>query len=280
MKVGRNVRSVIAAATSLSVLTASLAAFDMSASAADNQLNIHVYLCSTSCVNLSSLCDDVTLGTYGTPATFSERLPAITGYVYGYYANSGAYINFYDFVSSDIRHSPARLCANNYSGNESAFLGVIVNGCPCTDRNCVSGSSTLHHNNLEMFKNDLPVYNPDNECAMYITVSNLCSNNGGEHHGVFGASNKDEMYMITSDYDYRNSHDDNNAYAYARKNVVHEIGHLYNVTDHYNTTALPSQDPDCIWGANKNNYLILKNCTTCYVCQQTIYRNRNIYQHT
>ena len=97
MKIKKLFMSISSVITAFSLLTAANVYSPMEASAWNNQLNIRITMCTTMCVSFSSICDSVTLGTYGTPSSFNDRLPHTTGYVYGYYANCGAHVNFLDF---------------------------------------------------------------------------------------------------------------------------------------------------------------------------------------
>ena len=143
---------------------------------------------------------------------------------------------------------------------------------------CVNGN--LHHNNIYMFRNDLPSYDANNMCAVYLTASTLCATNNSSHFDVDGVTWPNSMACIVRDPDYDYSHDDDNPYAYSRMVMVHEIGHLFNVEDHYSNYATANSEPDCIWGDNAYNYRIAKTCSTCSTCHNTIVNNRNLYHHT
>ena len=83
-----------------------------------------------------------------------------------------------------------------------------------------------------------------------------------------------------SDYAYEHQEGETNPYAYARMTLVHELGHIYHVEDHYDLADSSNYNPDCIWGDNRYDYDIASICSTCSTCHNTIINNRNNYQHT
>lgn len=280
--------------TALTLLIAVEAYFPINVLAAENQLNIRVFMCTTMTCNYNEIITDKTeptINTYGVPTSFTERLPSITGYVQAYCANLGAYINFLDFNGYGMLESPARTCADNAASYNTTFFNVVSNGCPCNgaapdgDENCFNG--TLHHNNYLSFRNHLLLtdlnsaydFNPNNMYAIYLTASSLCSNNGGSHHGIYGIHLANDNIIVASDADYKKEHDDQNAYAYARSLLIHEIGHAYNVNDHQSGAVL-IYNPYCLWGAYSSRYEVITACQMCTVCRDIIYENRNIYQHS
>lgn len=279
MKIKKLFMSISSVITAFSLLTAANVYSPMEASAWNNQLNIKVYMCQTMCANLSSICDSATLGTYGVPTGFTDRLPAITGYTYGYYMNCGAHLNFSDFSpANDLLNSPAAQCASNSSN----YVNTITNGCYCYD-NAQCLNVTQHHSSIYNYRDALPTFNSSNTAVICLTASALCNHSSNGHGSLLGVTWSNDMIIISRDSDYKETHEkDGNAYAYARKTLVHEIGHMYNVVDHYNenTSVLPAKDPNCIWGANKNDYDVLTICQTCDICHSTIYNNRNLYQHS
>ena len=244
-------------------------------------------MCTTMCNNFHDYLDlsDVTYGTYGVPTSFTTRLSAITGYVYGYYMNSGAYVHTIFSSTDSIVDSPAGECASNAANFNSTYYDVLLYGCPCNgtgmigDVKCTKG--TLHHNNVFKFQLDLPEYNPSNECAVYLTTSTLCHTEGTTHRDdLNGVAIPGAMAIVVRDTDYCFNNSTDNPYAYARATMVHEVGHLYNVEDHYGDLASGDSDPDCIWGDNRNFYDIVKTCSTCSTCHSTIINNRNKFHHT
>lgn len=67
-------------------------------------------MCDTMCYQFHGNDGHITAGTYGVPASFNKRLPAIMNYVYGYYRNCGIVMN-YEFTTANIRRTPAGNCA-------------------------------------------------------------------------------------------------------------------------------------------------------------------------
>ncbi len=230
------------------------------------------------CTNLSFVCDDVTLGTYGVPNSFNTRLRYITSYAYSYYMNLGAKINFSDFnPATDLLESPAYVCA----AESDDFISAIMSDCPCkSEMQCQVGSR--HCNNIDKFSGSIPEYNENNTAVLYLTISKMCANTSTMHGNPYGATNRSEMWALVRDVDYFYSHNNETAYpyAYARLVTVHEIGHLYNVADHYGDYATSNSVANCVWGDNREDFDIAKVCTTCSICHDTIVANRDIYQHT
>ncbi|ERJ93011.1 hypothetical protein RUMCAL_02327 [Ruminococcus callidus ATCC 27760] len=222
-------------------------------------------------LTVKTYMDSAELAIYGVPAAFTQRFPEIEKRVEYYYANrtDGINVNVV-FSSQDIVNSPARKCADNSSN----FENTVQYGCPCyTNTQCENG--TRHHNNAEVFKSILP--NPANSktATWLFTASYICANNS--HHGVNGVCWKTSRKIISSDYDYRvpKSKKGEDIYAFASKTIIHEIGHLYDVKDHYN--VLPDQYPKCMWGTERGKYIIASSMATCPQCLEKLNQNKNRY---
>lgn len=294
MKLKKLFSSVCSVLTSLTLLIAVESYFPANVLASENQLNIRIFMCTTITSDFDEIItdkDEPTINTYGMPTSFNERLPAVTGYVHAYYANLGAYINFLKFNGYGMLESPARICADDAASHNTTFFNIVKYGCPCNgvtttgDDKCFAG--TLHHNNYLSFRNHLLstdlnsayAFDSTNMYAIYLTASSLCSNIGGSHHGIYGIHLDNDNIIVASDADYREKHDDENAYAYARSVLVHEIGHAYNVSDHQSGAVL-DYSPYCLWGAYSGRYEVITACQSCTACRDLIYENRNIYQHS
>lgn len=275
MKVRGYIKSMAAAATSLSVLTASLTAFDMGASAADDRLNIKVYMDMSMIQNYNDICDDVTYGTYGLPISFVTRLPNVLSYVQGYYGYHGASLNFSSFsTATDLITSPAYECACDSSN----YFSTIINGCTgVTSSQCANGN--YHCNHISKFVGCTPSYNANNTAVLFLTTSNICVAESGSHFNVDGATNPSAMYSLVRDVDYAYYHPEDYPYAYARMIVAHEIGHFFGVADHYGSNASSDSEPDCVWGSNAYRFDVARSTPACSVCGSTIYKNRNMYKH-
>lgn len=199
----------------------------------------------------------------------------------GFYSYHGASLNFYDFsAATDILESPAYICA----GDSDSFIETLINGCECygdgVQAHVACFKGTYQHNNLNYFVNDTPAYNASNECAVYLTASSICLNSAEEHKFAFGVANPSTMFIVSQDSDYFQYHDDDSPYAYAISTLAHEIGHLYGVKDHYNLDTITVNNPNCIWGDNRESYEILKSCTICTVCKNIIKNNSEKFHHT
>lgn len=272
----RKLLSIVSCFLAISLLTAPKTPLQTEpVSAASNQLNLKIYMCDIMCYQFHGNDGHITAGTYGVPASFNKRLPAIMNYVYGYYRNCGIVMN-YEFTTANIRRTPAGNCA--FSSNSPGT--VLANGCSCvTNSQCLNGNR--HHNSCYIFKNDIPSFNKNNEGAVYLAATNFCLENGNSHGYANGVTWANDMKIVSGDLDHCKSHgsdtSESYAYAYSRKTLIHEIGHLYSVADHY--AVLPDQHPNCIWGKNRNNYYYTRNCVTCEVCHATIIANKTRYQH-
>lgn len=209
------------------------------------------------------------------PASFNKRLPDVLNYVKGYYRNASIILNP-SFSTSNIRDTPASNCA----WNSSDPISTIQNGCSCvSDSTCASGN--WHHSSIYRFRDDIPTFNPNNECAVYLTAAALCNKSNGNHGRVWGATWKNNMEMVVSDLDHakhNNTSENNYPYAYAKHVLIHELGHLYDAPDHY--AVLPDQYPNCVWGKNHNTYQVVTSNQTCSNCHQIMFNNRNRYQHS
>lgn len=279
MKIKKLFMSISSVITAFSLLTAANVYSPMEASAWDNQLNIKIYMDVSMCTSFNTETGNthITRGTYGVPTSFNTRLPNVTAYTKSFYAYHNANINFYSFNPSyDILESPAYECANN----SSSYLSTLKNGCSCVNGNdCFN--ENLHHNNVLTLKNDLPPYDPSKQATLYLTASKLC-NNTSNHHNVYGIRWSGDNVIVMCDSDYRKSHvgENTSPYAYTRSTMVHEVGHLYNVQDHYDLTSTTVYNPNCTWGDNYDEYYIRNSCSICSICASIIRNNADMYQHT
>lgn len=238
-------------------------------------LSPHIPLQSHSAggLNITAYMDSTDTAVYGVPTAFLYRFPTIISRTENYYASQNINVNI-AFTSQNIRATPARNCADN----SSDFYNIVRNGCKCvTNTQCENGNR--HHSNAETFKNSFVSPTSSNSATWLITASYICGHNGtsGSHHGLNGVTWSSQRKMVTCDYDFKmqEQHPDYDPYVFATKTAVHEIGHLYGVTDHY--TVLPDQYPNCIWGLNHNVYDISKKLTTCTRCKTTLSNNKNKY---
>ncbi len=276
MKFKKLFSSVCSALTAVSILAATESAIPLSVSAVDNKLNIRVYMDECMCVNLNSICDEEVIGTYGVPVSFTTRLSNITNYAYGYYMSHNIRISFSTFnTSTDLIESPAYQCANLSSN----FYQILLNGCTgVTNTQCTNGS--YHCNNIERFVDCIPAYNSNATGVILLTTSNICNSANGAHFNVDGATSKNDMLSVIRDTDYIYDHngETTNLYAYGCMVTVHELGHFFDVVDHYGTAT--TSDDYCIWGDLAYSYDVAKSCTTCSTCNNTIVANQNYYNHT
>lgn len=222
-------------------------------------------------LNITAYMDSTDTAIYGVPTAFLYRFPTIISRTENYYANRNINVNI-SFTSQNIYATPARNCADNSSN----FDNIVRNGCRCvTNTQCENGNR--HHSNAETFKNSFVSPTSSNSATWLITASYICGHNGtsGSHHGLNGVAWSGQRKMVTRDYDFTvpNSEKGEDIYAFASKTAVHEIGHMYGVTDHY--SVLPDQYPKCIWGSEHNKYIISSALITCTRCNTTLSNNKN-----
>ncbi len=286
MKLKKLLLSVCALATSASIV--SHYSFNFKASAeVNNQLNIRVYMDKTMYHDFHDYLNssNPAYGTYGVPSSFTTRMNNIEAYVHSYYRSQDIYINI---ITEDItppRRSAATICVENcYTNGIDSYGNLIANGCPCRGdgitgfMNCTQGE--YHHTHVDYFFNTLPYHDPSSECALLLTSSPLCYTIDNETHMILdGICRKYNMEIISRDYDFLYDHGSYSPYSYARFTFVHEVGHLFDVADHYDT-KLNSTADRCVWGYYGQNIDVASSCYTCSTCHNTLIQNKDRYQHT
>lgn len=255
----------------LCILITGVIAFNLSSlmvSANANTLNIKTFMTENQFV------------VYGMPGSFS-RLTYTTSKVHGFYlVSSGINVNFeFKTDNEHIRETLLETCSNG------DFLSVFL-GCRHWDNSeCTNGTISMpsikHHTNGFNVMNQLPNATT-NYAVMLLSPNRGCCQD--YKHIIFeGVCWQTLKELIVGDFDY--VYDEYSAtthtapYDYVAYNMVHEIGHLYGVKDHYDKSYGESVD-NCIWGLNKNDPDIYKNLTVCSRCLQILKNNKSKFNHT
>ncbi len=280
MKLKKLLSSVCSIATAASIMVATESAFPLGVSASETaDVNIRIFIDQAMCHNFHDYLNssDITYGTYGVPTSFTTRLNNIIGFANGFYTYQGITIKCITTDATPPQNSPFTQCAQGlYNSSGLTYAESILASCTCKgtsedpdgENACFNGD--LHHNNIQSFINSAPYYDSNNEYMAYITVAQLCTNNRGYHHYVYGSTSNSNKTIVMRDTDYCRSHTNiGNACAYARKTFVHEVGHIFGIVDHYNTKTNTIKD-DCIWGFNHNSPSVVANCAICPSCIYTL----------
>lgn len=164
----------------------------------------------------------------------------------------------------------------------------IQNGkCTCTiDTNCddstVSNLKQYHHTNMTNILLRRPLPNMAESFTIVYTGYTTCKENS--HAGaLYGLAYPSRGLMGISN-SLGNTQE--------TKTLVHEVGHMYGVIDHYddeedddnvkttnylNLTVGPWYDDDCIYGRNKAT--VASSLTICEGCRRTIEANAADFNH-
>ncbi len=284
MKLKKLFLSICALTTSISI--ASHYSFPLKASAeVNNQLNIRVYMDETMYHNFHDYLDssNPVYGTYGVPSSFTTRVTNITTMASAVFSYYGININIISCTTPPLT-TPAYYCIQDiYDSTSLSYTESMLASCFCRDgdtsSNSVCYNGHLHHTFIEQYADTLPSHSSSNECIALLTTSRICINNNGTHTYADGATNITDKIIIARDTDYVNNTDTNgSAYSFSRMVFTHEIGHLFNVQDHYNTITNTSSD-NCIWGPNAYDEDVTNGCSICATCSETIRQNNNLYHH-
>ncbi len=216
------------------------------------------------------------VGQYGVPNAFMGRYDAITAKVADIYADRfGITINFSKPATNYVVSSPADQCKTGASTfdalcSHAANSACNVNG-PFHHTNC--GYMTYH---LYPNSRQRPY-----GLEMHITAVKMCAAEAGQHFLVDGVTAPDYGTLIVRDNDYANVGGvsnwlgDTEHTQYVVQTMIHEIGHLYGVQDHYNN-SLGAKD-NCIWGFNKDSALVISKISMCSDCRSVIETNVRKY---
>ncbi|MBQ7013729.1 MAG: hypothetical protein IJN11_07440 [Oscillospiraceae bacterium] len=272
----KRIKALMLAVCLIAALPSSLRGNDMEAEAAARTVKIWVTHGTTSTAK------------YGVPTAFIARYNRVTTKVKSYYsARFGININFVKPTTNYVRNGPADTCRFN-----SVNFNTL---CTCRDKaTCITTTphcTNAQHNLDELFSN-IP---NSGGYFLHITAARLClaytnpATNVTSHEEVYGLRGGWAGYdhMIVQDYDYTKTDEytvtnwlgNSTEITYVAKTIAHEIGHLYGVEDHYNTTYGTDKD-SCIWGKYKDVYTVADTLRICSDCSATIYQNRDRFNHS
>lgn len=217
---------------------------------------------------------------YGVSTYMTQRYDMIDAKVTSFYrAAFNIPLNLTSPAPGNVVTSVADSCKGNTTGLYDYYCGH------CSNNDC-SNTGSLHHTNTYVIKNDLYVFPHDsrNAAYVYLTPVKLCAAPSTGHHEIYGITDTANKIMTVRDYDYVLQTEITNMGEYdvtfVCKTLVHEIGHLYGVKDHYNDPDEDKDDANCIWGSNKDKKDVAAGLKICSTCRQTILDNADRYNHT
>lgn len=232
----------------------------LEASAETNVMNVSVYM------------SDSFLRKNGVPDAFN-----------GYLSNAFKKPKLVFFAMAGIELS------YNFTPNSSRIISINPDNCKytkganyqskckcVTDTGCKNNTSLHHTNYTYIHSHSIPKGSTTTTVPMLLTANQLCSiRSDGTHGYFFGVAYPGWHHIIISDSFFTDTVDGNTVeYSLLSMDIVHEIGHLYNVSHHY-TDA--SADQNCIWGTNRHSYNVVHNLKICSKCSQTIRENASKY---
>ncbi|MGN0621977.1 MAG: hypothetical protein ACI4I9_08920 [Porcipelethomonas sp.] len=241
------------------------------ASAYSNYLNIKVFLAS----------NEFTV--YDLPYAYNTRFQMIDSTVNSFfYVVAGINVDLHSGLSNEYIKTTILEDCSNYNVNRMNLICDHWSNSECNNSS-PSMPSIKHHTNVYNVMNQIPNAT-SNYAVMLLTPNRLCSRKSTTHKNIIGATWSASNRLIVSDMDYVHFKDYAETFSksrteYGRYNMVHEIGHLFGVGDHYDRSYGEDKD-NCIWGINRFDYEIYSKLKICSDCQQTLNANKYKYNHT
>lgn len=215
------------------------------------------------------------IGKNGIPGAWQTRLSEITTNVIGLFGGGlGIGISF-NFTPNNTRiiSSPADEC-------KGITYPASAEDCTCYSNEQCATKGTSHHTSAYTLQEDYMGLPPTSSISYLLTTHNICLVDYPYHIEINGITFTDTNQIISKDYDNENDGlNDDIDYYYARATLVHEIGHLYGVEDHYGNGTTSGENDNCIWGDYRNNPSVVSKLSICTNCYNTIHSNRTKYQH-
>ncbi len=178
-----------------------------------------------------------------------------------------------------------------------SFASTYADSCPnhpttcCSCRTlCYNSSNGLyHHTNQKKIMDSFSPADPStkflmvitgNKTCLHDTSSGACLGNGNWGICYHGSTSSFpfpsvRIGVFTADqsstsYDYR-----------IRLTIVHEIGHMYGVPDHYDIDVplLEGQNHKCLWGYNREDDDVLQSFMMCDYCKNIWNNHATEYNH-
>ena len=159
--------------------------------------------------------------------------------------------------------------------------------CNCRTLCYNSANGLYHHTNQEKMMSGFSTVNPSTKFLMVITGNKTCLHNAstGECRGFgnqgicYFGSNAAFPFPQTRigifNADQSSTANDN----LVTKTIIHEIGHMYGVPDHYNGITHIGQADNCIWGKNKDTSTVATNLVMCPYCKNIWNNHATEYNH-
>lgn len=238
----------------------------MKTNAVSRELNIRVTMGNTETAQ------------YGVPTAFQGRFNAISGKVFAVYrAMFGLEVNMYLPDTGYVVRSELDTCqAGNYpTGTRyDGYCTHTVNSDCAWNGN---SSDAYHHSNCDVLHDTLyPHPYSTNYIDMHITAARMCVYENGQHLKVYGVRYNGCNTILVRDSDHVRISNvglgDTTHFNWVTATIIHEIGHIYGVEDHYETPYNDSRD-NCIWGYNKDTSAVVSTPIICSDCRQTILSN-------
>lgn len=229
-------------------------------------------------LNVVTTFDISETATYGVPTAFFARFSNTKANVISFYSCiAGININFTVPSTNYVIRSCAYECRYNYGNNNMDSFCLHVSNAYCNN------SGPYHCTNCGVIRTDVFAYPRNNDhidlCLMAVRLCSVSSS--GNHNSLNGIAYTNDLALIVRDTDYTKSYYSNNStdVAHASATIIHEIGHLYGVSDHYNTYYGTDRDY-CIWGYYHNTFDVASNEEVCDVCKNIIQQNASRFNHS
>lgn len=131
-----------------------------------------------------------------------------------------------------------------------------------------------HHTNAYNVMESLPLGN-NTALTLFFTANNTCSFDGDvcndDYVSGLANSNLLKAAIFCTDMGVTPYNE-----LYTKMAVAHEIGHFFDVDDHYKGFAQPpGSDRNCIWGWDCSEEITMSNLSMCTYCTNIIYNNYN-----
>lgn len=180
----------------------------------------------------------------------------------------------------------------NFTANSSRIISInpdncnytkgsnYLSNCKCVTNSGCRNNTTLHHTNFTyIHSNSIPSGSTTTTVPMLLTANKLCKVNSDSTHGyIYGVAYTGSHNIMITDTDVTDIVNGNEIeYSLLSMDIVHEIGHLYEVNHHYTDATA---DQNCIWGTNRHSYNVVNNLKICSRCLQIIRQHSSKYSQS
>ncbi len=184
------------------------------------------------------------LSQYGVPSSFIARYNVVTANVSNKFLNDfGITVQFTKPVSNYVVQGPSDLCKQDVQ-----YFNAL---CHHAGASACSNAGPYHHSNAVLMCNSVfPRPRPYvNGLELYIDCTKMCYvNPDNSHQAILGMAFLNTNTILVRDNDYTKYVDvqnwlgDTQHTQYVTMTMVHEIGHLYGVSDHYDVALGDDRD--------------------------------------